>query len=145
MRLLRTTTAALLVVGATATATALGTPAHAARTGWDTVSTFQGARAQVCTVVAADGTATVRVRINNKRGSLKVSAGIASVRANGRPDRTLVTTRYVGAGQVSGAAEWTELGAAESFYVDIAQRWEEGAGVVKTTAAPLVVDQQKAC
>jgi hypothetical protein len=147
MRLHRATAAlfAGTLVTSLAATTALSSPAQAAKSGWDTVSTFQGARAQICTVVNADGTATVRVRINNKRGSLKVSAGIASVRANGRPDRTLVTTKFVGAGQISGAAEWTKLGAAESFYVDIAQKWEEGAGVVKTTPTPFVVAEQKPC
>ncbi|WP_210651880.1 hypothetical protein [Nocardioides sp. SYSU D00065] len=135
---------ATLVAGAVVATTVSIAPAQAAR-GWETALTWQGARAQVCAQVHPDGTATVRVRMNNVRGEAKVSAGIASVRGNGRPDRTLVTTKYVGAGKISSVVEHDELPADGLFYVDIAHMTDEGAGVVKTSAKPFVVSAQTAC
>lgn len=135
---------ATLVVGTLAATAASIAPAHA-EPGWRTVMTWRDARAQICADVAADGSAVVRVRINNRRGEAKVSAGIASVRANGKPDRSLVTTKYVGAGGTSAAVQYGKLGADGAFFVDIAHMTGEGAGIVKTSAKPLLVSAQTAC
>ncbi len=135
---------ATLVVGTLAATTASIAPAHA-DSGWRTALTWRDARAQVCADVAADGSAVVRVRMNNRRGDAKVSAGIASVRANGKPDRTLVTTKYVGAGGTSAAVQYKKLAADASFFVDIAQMTDEGAGIVKTSAKPFLVSAQNPC
>src|SRR5262245_5840625 len=123
MRLLRVL--ATIVIGTLAGSVA---PAAHADTDWRTALTWRDARAQVCAEVAADGSAVVRVRINNRRGDAKVQAGLASVRANGRPDRTLVVTRYVTAGGTSPAVQTRKLGAGDRFFVDIAHMTDEGAG-----------------
>ncbi len=68
----------MLVVGTLAATAASIAPAHA-ESGWRTAVTWRDARAQICAEVNADGTAVVRVRMNNRRDEAKVSAGIASV------------------------------------------------------------------
>ena len=133
-----------LIVGAlVATAVSIA-PANAAPE-WRTALTWQNARAQICADVHPDGTATVRVRMNNRRGDARVSAGIASVRANGKPDRTLVTTKFAGAGKISAPVEYDQLMADGVFFVDIAQMMDEGAGIVKTSATPTSVSEQAPC
>ena len=135
---------ATLVIGTLAATAAPLAPAHA-EPGWRTAVTWRDARAQICTEVSADGSAVVRVRMNNRRGEAKVSAGIASVRANGKPDRSLVTTRFVGAGRTSAAVHYGKLTAADAFFVDIAHMTDEGAGIVKTSATPFLVSAQTPC
>lgn len=133
---------ATLVVGTVAATTATFAPAHAA-SGWKNVLSYQGGKAQACATVNADGTATVRVRLDNRKGGLRLAATIVDER-NGKAYRTLVATKYVTGGKVSAPAETTKIGAAERFYVDIAQKWDEGAGAVKTSSA-FVVSEMKAC
>jgi hypothetical protein len=134
----------MLFIGTLAATTASIAPAHA-EAGWRTAVTWRDARAQICTEVDADGTAVVRVRMNNRRGEAKVSAGIASVRANGKPDRSLVTTSFVGAGRTSAAVRYDKLAADDSFFVDIAHMTGEGAGIVKTSAKSFLVSAQTSC
>lgn len=119
-------------------------PAHA-EPGWRTVMRWQEAQAQICSTVRADGTATVRVRMNNRQGEFRVSAGIASVRANGRPDRSLVMTKAVGAGRTSAVVTYDKLTADGRFFVDISRATNEGAGIVKTSKKPFRVSAQAAC
>jgi hypothetical protein len=135
---------ATIVVGTPIATTVSIAPAQGAP-GWRTAVTWRDARAQICAEVRPDGTAIVRVRMNNVRGDAKVSAGIASVRATGRPDRTLVITKFVGAGTISGVVQHDELTADGVFYVDIAHMTDEGAGIVKTSAKPFVVSAQTPC
>jgi hypothetical protein len=135
---------ALTLVGALAASLAAFVPAHAA-TGWRTKLVWQEAQAQVCAVVRSDGSAVVRVRINNRRGTRWVAAGIASVRADGRPDRTLAISPYVRGGQLSAPVGYRELRAGSRFYVDIHRRTTEGAGIVRTSDRPFLVRNQARC
>ncbi|WP_345458321.1 hypothetical protein [Nocardioides marinquilinus] len=135
---------ALMVIGALAASLAAIVPAHAVP-GWRTNLVWQDAQAQVCAVVRGDGSAVVRVRMDNRRGTRWVAAGIASVRPDGRPDRTLAISPYVRGGRLSASAEYTKLRAGSRFYVDIHRRVDEGAGIVRTSAKPFVVRNQARC
>jgi hypothetical protein len=135
---------ATLGVGAVALSLVSIAPAYAA-TDWRTRLTWQDARAQICVDVTADGTATVLMRMNNRRGESKVKASISSVRDDGRPDRILKATQFVGAGEVSNPASYGDLKADDLFFVDISRRFDEGAGIVKTSDEPFLVSAQASC
>jgi hypothetical protein len=135
---------AALSVGVLAATVVSVAPAHAA-TDWRTRLTYQDARAQICADVAADGTATVLLRMNNRRGELKVKTLISSVRADGRPDRTLKLSPWAEAGEVSKPAAYDGLRADDLFFVEISQRFDEGAGIVKTSDEPFLVSAQAPC
>ena len=83
--------------------------------------------------------------MNNRRGELKVKTLITSVRADGKPDRTLKLTQFAEAGEVSKAASYDGLEADDLFFVEISQRFDEGAGIVKTSAEPFLVSAQAPC
>ena len=105
---------ATLSVGALAATVVSIAPAYAA-TDWRTRLTYQDARAQICADVKADGTATVLLRMNNRRGELKVKTLISSVRADGKPDRTLKLTQFAEAGEVSTFTNVFGVGKVEDF------------------------------
>ena len=110
---------ATLTVGALAATVVSVAPAHAAD--WRTRLTYQDGRGQVCVDLKTDGTATVFFRMNNRRGELKLKALISSVRADGKPDRTLKLTHFAEAGEVSKAASYDGLRADDLFFVEISQ------------------------
>jgi hypothetical protein len=135
---------ATLSVGALAATVVSIAPAYAA-IDWRTRLTYQDARAQICVDMKDDGTASVLMRMNNRRGELKVKTSISSVRGDGRPDRTLKGTSFVGAGEVSSTVAYGGLTADDLFFVDISRKWDEGSGIVKTSAEPFLVSAQAAC
>jgi len=140
----RLRTLATLIVGALAAAVVSAAPAHAA-TDWRNRLTYQDGRAQVCVDLKADDTATVFFRMNNRRGELKLKALISSVRADGKPERTLKLSQFADAGEVSNVASYDGLKADDRFFVEIIQRFDEGAGIVKTSAEPFLVSAQAPC
>ena len=135
---------AALSVGALAASVFSVAPAHAA-TDWRNRLTYQDGRAQVCVDLKTDGTATVFFRMNNRRGELKLKALISSVRADGKPDRTLKLTQFAEAGEISKVASYEGLKADDLFFVEVIQRFDEGAGIVKTSAEPFLVSGQASC
>ncbi len=135
---------ATLIVGALAATVVSVAPAHAA-TDWRTRLTYQDGRGQVCVDLKTDGTATVFFRMNNRRGDLKLKALISSVRADGKPDRTLKLTQFADAGEISNVASYDGLKADDLFFVEVIERFDEGAGIVKTSAEPFLVSAQAPC
>jgi hypothetical protein len=134
---------ATLIVGTLAATVVSVAPAHAAD--WRTRLTYQDGRAQVCVDLKTDGTATVFFRMNNRRGELKLKALISSVRADGKPYRTLKLTQFAEAGEISNVASYDGLKADDLFFVEVIQRFDEGAGIVKTSAEPFLVGAQATC
>ena len=134
---------ATLTVGTLAATVVSVAPAHAAD--WRTRLTYQDGRAQVCVDLKADDTATVFFRMNNRRGELKLKALISSVRADGKPYRALKFTSLAEAGEISNVASYDGLKPDDYFFVEISRHFEEGIGIVKTSAEPFLVSAQAPC
>ena len=66
----------------------------------------------------------------------------ADLRRRCKPDRTLDRASR---GEISNAASYDGLKADDLFFVEVIERFDEGAGIVKTSAEPFLVSAQAPC
>ena len=134
---------ATLIVGALAATVVSIAPAHAA-TDWRTRLTYQDGRGGLRR--PEDRWHGDRVLQDEQPSGRAEAQGAHLQRQGGRqagPHAQL--TQFAGAGEISNVASYDGLKADDLFFVEVIERFDEGAGIVKTSAEPFLVSAQAPC